>query len=96
MNTTVTMSIDEIIQRVTAICRQYHVEHLSLFGSFAKNTATSRSDIDFIVYGCKDIENLLEEIDDIPTLRKIDIFNYDEVCNEYLRKDMDLYGKKIY
>lgn len=91
-----TMPIEEIIKRVTDICTAHHVEHLSLFGSFAKNTATERSDIDFIVYGCKDMLSLLDEIDEIPTLRKIDIFNYDEVCSEYLRKDMDLYGKEIY
>lgn len=91
-----TMPIEEIIKRVTDICKTHHVEHLSLFGSFAKNTATERSDIDFIVYGCKDMLSLLDEIDEIPTLRKIDIFNYDEVCSEYLRKDMDLYGKEIY
>lgn len=91
-----TMPIDEIIQRVTDICKKHHVKHLSLFGSFAKGTATERSDIDFIVYGCDDIIQLLDEIDAIPTLRKIDIFDYDEVCSDYLRKDMDLYGKKIY
>jgi len=91
-----TMPIEEIIKRVTDICKAHHVEHLSLFGSFAKNTATERSDIDFIVYGCKNMLSLLDEIDEIPTLRKIDIFNYDEVCSEYLRKDMDLYGKEIY
>lgn len=91
-----TMPIEEIIERVTKICRAHHVEHLSLFGSFAKNTATERSDIDFIVYGCDEMMQLLDDIDEIPTLRKIDIFNYDEVCSEYLRKDMDLYGQKIY
>lgn len=91
-----TMPIDEIIQRVTDICKKHQVKHLSLFGSFAKGTATERSDIDFIVYGCDNIIQLLDEIDEIPTLRKIDIFDYDEVCSDYLRKDMDLYGKKIY
>ena len=36
-----------------------------------------------------------EEIDEIMTLKKIDIFDYDEVCNQYLREDMDEYGRKI-
>ena len=67
------MPIDEIIHRVSAICKSHGAEHLSLFGSFAKGTATERSDIDFIVYGCDDIMALLDDIDDIPTLRKIDI-----------------------
>lgn len=90
------MTIEEIIDQVTQICKKHHVEHLSLFGSYAKGTQTPRSDIDFIVYGVDDIEELRIEIDDIMTLKKIDIFDYDEVCNQYLREDMDEYGRKIY
>lgn len=40
--------------------------------------------------------NLSEKIDDIPTLRKIDLFDYDEVCSNYLREDMDKYGIQIF
>ena len=90
------MSIETIIQEMIDICQKQGVEHLILFGSFATNTALERSDIDFIVYGVKDIETLREEIDEIMTLKKIDIFDYDEVCNQYLREDMDEYGRKIY
>ena len=39
------MSIEEIIQQVTTICKNNGVEHLSLFGSYAKGTATKHSDI---------------------------------------------------
>lgn len=90
------MTIDEIIRRVTEICKSQRVRHLSLFGSYARGTQTPRSDIDFIVYGAEDIEALREEIDEIDTLKKIDIFDYDEVCNQYLREEMDDYGRKIY
>ncbi len=90
------MSAEEIIKRVTDIAHKYNVKRLDLFGSFALGKQTERSDIDFIVYGCEDINAFEEEIDQIPTLRKIDIFNYDEVCSEYLREDMDKYGKQIY
>ena len=90
------MPISEIIDRVTAIARQCNVKHLSLFGSFANGTATEQSDIDFIVEGCRDMDSFLEKIDDIPTLRKIDIFDYNEVCNRFLREDMDKYGRKIF
>lgn len=90
------MTIDEIIAQVAAICRKHHVKHLSLFGSYAKGTQTRYSDIDFIVYGVEDIELLKDEIDNINTLKKIDLFDYDEVCNEYLREEMDDYGRKIY
>ncbi|QFJ56280.1 nucleotidyltransferase domain-containing protein [Pseudobutyrivibrio xylanivorans] len=90
------MPIDEIINRVVAIAHKYNVERLDLFGSFALGTASERSDIDFIVRGCSDIDNFEEEVNNIPTLRKIDIFNYDEVCSDLLREDMDKYGKQIF
>ena len=90
------MTINEIIEEVVRICKKNRVEHLSLFGSYARGTQTEESDIDFIVYGVKDIETLREEIDEIMTLKKIDVFDYDEVCNQFLREDMDEYGRKIY
>lgn len=90
------MTINEIIEEVVRICKKNEVEHLSLFGSYARGTQTEKSDIDFIVYGVKDIETLREEIDEIMTLKKIDVFDYDEVCNQFLREDMDEYGRKIY
>ena len=91
-----TMPIDEIIHRVTDIAHKYNVKRLDLFGSFAAGNAGIRSDIDFVVRGCTDIDGLLEEVDQIPTLRKIDIFNYDDVCSDLLREDMDKYGKQIF
>lgn len=96
MNAVHVMPIDEIILRVEKICRRNGVEHLSLFGSQAAGTATERSDVDFIVYGCKDMDKLAEEVENIETLRKIDLFFYEEVQNAYLKEDMERYGKPIY
>ena len=90
------MSIDEIIKQVTNICKENNVEHLSLFGSYAKGTQTSYSDLDFIVYGTVDMERLQEQVDEIMTLKKIDLFEYDLCQNKYLKEDMDRYGRKIY
>lgn len=90
------MSIDEIILQVEKICRQTGVEHLSLFGSHAAGTATERSDLDFVVYGCKNMEKLTEKVENIETLRKIDLFFYEEIQNVYLKEDIKLYGKPIY
>jgi predicted nucleotidyltransferase len=90
------MTTEEIISRVADICRKNNVEHLSLFGSYAKGTQTKYSDIDFVVYGHTDIEKLREQIDEIMTLKKIDLFEYDLCQNQYLKEDMDKYGKKIY
>ena len=85
-----------VLHAVSEICKKHGVKHLSLFGSFAKGTNQARSDIDFIVFGCKDYMALKEEIDEIPTLRKVDLFVYDEVCSEHLKEDMDQYGVPLY
>lgn len=90
------MTINEIVDQVTEICKRNKVEHLSLFGSYARGNFTDTSDIDFIVYGVKDMIKLKDEVDEIMTLKKIDLFDYDEVCSSYLREDMDKYGRKIY
>lgn len=91
-----TMPIDEIIQRVTDICKKNQVAQLSLFGSFATGSALPTSNIDFVVYGCKDLPRLTDEIAEIETLRKIDLFDYDQIKNQYLLEDIDKYAKKIY
>lgn len=63
---------------------------------FATGTATPESDIDFVVYGCDDIWKLEEALEEIDTLRKIDIFDYDNIRNEFLLEDIEKYGKQIY
>lgn len=90
------MPVSEVIERVTAICRKNGVRRLDLFGSFAKGTAAPRSDIDFVVYGCEDILRLEEALLEVDTLRKIDIFDFDSIRNEYLLEDIRKYGKQIY
>lgn len=91
-----TMPIEDIIEKVTQICKKNQVEHLSLFGSFATETATPTSDVDFVVYGCPDLIQLEDEIDEIETLRKIDVFDYDSIKNQFLLEDIEKYGKQIY
>ena len=87
---------ERVLRDISVFAKKYSINKVILFGSRARGDNTERSDIDFIVYGVKDIETLREEIDEIMTLKKIDIFDYDEVCNQYLREDMDEYGRKIY
>lgn len=90
------MPVNEIIKNVTDICKECGVKHLSLFGSYAKGTETKYSDIDFIVYGVPDMNVLQERMEEIPTLIKIDLFEYDLCENQFLKEDMDKYGRKIY
>lgn len=90
------MPVSEVINRVAAICKANGVKRLDLFGSFATGTAAPTSDIDFVVYGCEDIPRLEEALLEIETLRKIDVFDYDSISNEYLLEDIREYGKQIY
>lgn len=90
-----TMSIMDIIEQVSKICKKYGVTRLDLFGSFAMGTQTPRSDIDFVIYGNVDQEKIEWEIEQIDTLRKIDLFYFDEIKNEYLLEDIKKYGKQI-
>lgn len=90
------MEVKEILDEIEAICRNNHVGELFLFGSYATGTQMDTSDIDIIVKGVKDIERLREEIAEIRTLKKIDIFDYDRCRNEHLLEAMDQYGQKIY
>ncbi len=90
------MQFDEILNEITAICKEKHVQHLSLFGSYATGDATPTSDIDIIVKGVPDIGDLKEHLDRIKTLKRIDVFDYDTCKNKHLLEAMDRYGKKLY
>lgn len=90
------MPIPELIERVTQICRANGVRRLDLFGSFATGTALPTSDIDFVVYGCPNLLKLEHDLEQIDTLRKIDLFDYDSIRNEYLLEDIKKYGRQIY
>lgn len=90
------MPVSEIIRRVTEICKKNGVQRLDLFGSFATDTAAPTSDIDFVVYGCDNILRLEQDLEEIETLRKIDIFEYEDIHNAYLLEDIEKYGKQIY
>lgn len=90
------LSLNEILMQIESICKKHEVEHLYLFGSYATGTATATSDIDIVIKGGVNIFDLKEEIDQIRTLKKIDVLEYDKCQNKYLQEDMDLYGKQIY
>ncbi len=90
------LSVDEILNQVKAICRKYKVSHAYLFGSYATGSQTPTSDIDIVIKGGENLDALMEEIEDIPTLKTIDIFVYEECTNPYLKEDMDRYAQQLY
>lgn len=90
------MSVSELIEKVKEVCKANDVKRLDLIGSFATGNARPTSDIDFVVYGCKDILKLEKDLEMIDTLRKTDIFDYDAIRNDFLLEDIKKYGKQIY
>lgn len=90
------MEMQEIMNRIIALCQEHHANTAYLFGSRAKGTARERSDIDIAVTGVADAEELREAFAQIPTLYKIDLVDMDTCGNELLMEDIREYGCKIY
>ena len=88
--------VQKILNEIKIICENHGISHLYLFGSYAKGTELVGSDIDIVIKGVKDYKKLKDDIDNIKTLKFINIFNYDTIKNEYLKKDIDQYAKLIY
>ena len=89
------MQIQEILEEIQRISRQYGAREVILFGSRAKGTETERSDIDIAVSGAERFDELEEAIDEIPTLLSFDVVNMDTCQNELLLKEFREYGRKI-
>ena len=89
------MQIQEILEEIQRISRQYGAREVILFGSRAKGTETERSDIDIAVSGAERFDELEEAIDEIPTLLSFDVVNMDTCRNELLLKEIREYGRKI-
>ena len=77
------LSINEIQRIVRPFAEKYHISEEYIFGSYARNEATAKSDIDFLVFGGKEFkltsifafaEELRRAID-----KDIDVFEINEV-----------------
>ena len=89
------MTAQEVINRAAQICKNHNAKKVLLYGSRAKGTARERSDIDIAVSGVMDFDDLLEELEEIPTLYSIDLLNLDTCRNELLMEDIKEYGREI-
>ena len=89
------MTQEEILRKIVEICKKNEVRDVILFGSRAKGTAHEKSDFDIAVSGVKDIEELREQIEEIPTLYSFDVVDLDECRNQLLMEDIAKYGRKI-
>lgn len=53
------LTIDEIRNAVSKVGKKYGIKSAYLFGSYAKNTATERSDVDLIIDDGGNIKSLI-------------------------------------
>ena len=96
-------TIDEIKEKAIPIAIKYGVDSLAIFGSYARNEATSKSDIDFFVEKGElrtlfqmgamqlDLEEALGQNVDLITLSGI---KNKEFCDEIINESIKLYEKQ--
>lgn len=89
------MSADEVIKKVSGICKALEAKEVILYGSRAKGTARERSDIDIAVSGVKNFDELIEEVEKLLTLYSVDIVNMDTCKNQLLLEDIRQYDREI-
>ena len=89
------MKPDEIIRKVADLCREYGAEKVILYGSRAKETARERSDIDIAVSGAHNFDEIVEKVEEFPTLYSVDLLNMDTCRNTLLLEDIKQYGREI-
>ena len=89
------MKPDEVIRQVADICREHHAKKVILYGSRAKGTARERSDIDIAVAGAEHFDALVEKVEELPTLYRVDLLNMDTCRNDLLLEDIKQYGREM-
>ena len=92
--------IDELKNKLSPIFKNYNVKEAILFGSFAKNTATDKSDIDILVDSrLKGLSffGLLEDITNV-TGKEVDLIDISQIEkdsqieNEIKKNGILIYG----
>lgn len=94
-------SIDKIKELSKPIFDNYDISYAYLFGSYAKNKATEKSDIDILVSGEAKGFKFIQLQDDLSSvykkqidlIRTSDLKNNEEFLNEILMTGEKIYGK---
>ena len=91
---------EKILKEIRNICDKYkNIEKVMLFGSRSADKEKYNSDIDLAIVGEFDFlfcERLKKEFENIPTLLKFDVVDYNNITNGELINDINKYGKVIY
>ena len=95
--------IENNIQKIIALCKEYKVNKLFVFGSILTNRFNDNSDVDLVVSFNKaevndyfdnyfDFKYALEELFG----RKVDLLEEQAIKNQYLKKNVDATKALIY
>lgn len=84
------LTFDEIKEKVTPIAKKYDIPHVYLFGSYARNSFTDKSDVDLVIDSSNiddyDILFDLEEELEKELGRHVDIIEYEVLLNNNTEK----------
>lgn len=90
------MKREKIIAEVKKITKKNLPDgfQVLLFGSWAKGNATETSDLDIGIWGNQKVPNdimfkIRQEVEDVPTLRKIDIVDLNLVSDHFRRAALE-------
>jgi predicted nucleotidyltransferase len=76
------------------------IEQVLIFGSRAKGSARTGSDIDLAVFAPRmtdpDFARLWIEIDDLPLVFKVDLLHWDRLANQALKDKIPREGRLFY
>ena len=91
--------IEELKNKLYTVFKRYNVKKAILFGSFAKNTKTSKSDIDILVdSGLKGLSffGLLEDITNVVE-KEVDLIDVSQIeKNSQIENEIKKTGVLIY
>ena len=92
--------IEDVYKQIRQIAEKFDVKKIVLFGSRARKTNHSKSDIDIAVYGCEKFDLFSDSLnEDLWSLLELDIINMDhknvspDLISEIERDGVILYEK---
>ena len=91
-------NIEDVYRQIIEIAKKNKIEKIVLFGSRARGDNQPKSDIDLAVYGCKDYQKFVEELnEELWSLLQLDIINMDDTnISEVLIKEIERDGVDLH
>lgn len=91
---------DNLFNKLLNLFKKENIDKVILFGSRARNDYKNNSDIDLaIIFDSDDNDNyikLLTKLEELNTLFKFDVIDYNKITNATLKQEIDKDGITIY